>query len=263
MNNFQTVSTDIFTKFNDLTYYDEPHKYFWGGKELLSVTTMIHQYQEEFQEDFWAQIKADEFGLTPQEIKRAWKFINRKGTMKGSIAHDYGENLLLNKVFKYPKEKIIQEFGFDPIGPEYDITKGHIDRFVNFSRGKLIPVKTELVVYDKESLVGGMLDILFYNVKAGELQIWDWKTNKEFTMENVERQLKDDLFTLQDCDLEVYSLQLEAYKYIIEKNTNLKLGKSYVVWVSHRNKNFKVVEMKDRKIYIDKIFQNRIAEIAA
>ena len=183
--------------------------------------------------------------------------------MKGSIAHDYGENLLLNKVFKYPEEEIVKEFGFDPIKQEYDITKAHIDRFVNYSRGKLIPVKTELVVYDEESLVGGMLDILFYNVRAKELQIWDWKTNKEFEMENHERQLQDFLFTLQDSDLEVYSLQLEAYKQIIEKNTNLKLGKSYIVWVSHREKDFKVIETKNRSYYVKQIFDKRISEIAA
>ena len=263
MNDFQTISTELFTKFNDLTYYDEPHKYFLGGKELISVTTLIHQYQEEFDEDYWANIKALDYGISVEEVIRGWRFINRKGTMKGSIIHDYGENLLLNKVFKYPEEEILREFGFDPIRPEYEITKKHVDKFVNHSRGRLIPVKTELVMYDKESLVGGMADILFYNVKAKELQIWDWKTNKAFTEENSERQLKDFMFTLQDCDLEIYSLQLEAYKYILEKNTNLKLGKSYIVWVSHNNDDFKVIEAKDRKFYINQMFQNRIESLAA
>ena len=28
------------------------------------------------------------------EIKRAWKFINKKGTMKGSAIHDYAENTI-------------------------------------------------------------------------------------------------------------------------------------------------------------------------
>ena len=213
---------DIFSRFNDLTYYDEPHKYFLNGKELLSVTTMVGQYKEKFDEKYWSEIKAAEYGITPEEVIRGWKFINRKGTMKGSIIHDYGENLLLNKVFKYPKEEIIGEFGFDPIRPEYEITKNHVDRFVEHTKNILIPIKTELVVYDEESLVGGMLDILFYNLKEKEFQIWDWKTNKDFTEENHERQLKDFMFVLQESDLEIYSLQLQAYKHIIEKNTNLK-----------------------------------------
>ena len=263
MNNFETISTELFTNFNDLTYYDVPHKYFLNKKELISVTTLIHQYQEEFEEDYWAEIKAQQFGLTSNEIKRAWRFINRKGTMKGSIIHDYGENLLLNKIFQYPKDEVYKEFGFDPIWNEYLKTKKHVDNFVNYSRGKLIPIKTELVVYDKEALIGGMLDILFYNVKAREIQIWDWKTNKAFTETNVERQLKDILFTLQECDLEIYSLQLEMYKYIIEKNTNIKLGKSYIVWASHNNDDFKVIETKNRKFYIKQIIKNRINSLAA
>ena len=45
------------------------------------------------------------------------------------------------------------------------------------------------------------------------------------------------LSTLTDSDLEMYSLQLEAYKYIIEKNTSIKLGKSFLIWVSHNNDN--------------------------
>ena len=74
---------------------------------------------------------------------------------------------------------------------EYEITKKHVDKFYNDVRDKLIPIKTELVVFDKETLIGGMLDILFYNVKAKEFQIWDWKTNKKFTIENKDKYLLD------------------------------------------------------------------------
>lgn len=198
----KSILSDLFTKFNDLKYFDEPHKYYLGGKELISVTILIHEYQDKFNENYWSEFKANQFGLTQKEILRAWKFINKKGTMKGSIIHDYAENLLLNKVFKYPKEEIIKEFGFDPILPEYEITKNHVDKFCSDIKGKLIPVKTELVMYDKESLIAGMTDIIFYNVKAKEFQIWDHKTNKAFSKSS-ERKLNGCLYMLDDCDLEI------------------------------------------------------------
>jgi len=257
------IPNELFTSFNDITFYDEPHKYYVDGKELISVTTLIHKYQEEFNEDYWSNYKSEQFFLSQREVLRAWNFINKKGTIKGSAIHDYAENIFLNKEYEYPKQIILNEFGFDPVINEYNITKKHVNKFYNDVHGKLIPIRTEMVVYDKESLIAGMLDMLFYNIKAREFQIWDWKSNKDFTFEMKSRHLLNELFTLEDCDMEVYSLQLELYKYIIEKVTGIKLGKSYIVWFSHNNDDYKVMETKDRKFYINTIVNKRIQELAA
>ena len=222
----------------------------------------VKKYEEVFDEKYWSNKKAYEHNVPQYKIKRAWKFINKKGTLKGSIIHDYAENLLLNKIFKYPANEIYNEFGFDPIWEEYLITKKHVDNFIRISKNKLIPVKTELVIYDKESMIAGMLDLLFYNVKDKEFQIWDWKTNKKFT-KNSDNLLLDELGTLQASDLEKYSLQLEAYKYIIEKNTSIKLGKSFLIWVSHNNNDFEIIETNNRRYFIENMFDKRIKELAA
>lgn len=263
MVNFDSIHRELYTNFNDVTYFDEPHKYFFNGNEFVSVTTLIHKYQEEFDGEYWSNFKANQHNIPQYKIKRAWDFINKKGTMKGSLIHDYAENKLLNKVFKYPHDQIINEFGFDPISVEYNKTKKHVDNFIRISRNKLIPLKTELVVFDKESMVAGMADLLFYNIRDKEIQIWDWKTNKVFSKEEKGRHLKSIFGILEDCDLEIYSLQLESYKYIIEKNTNLKLGKSFLIWVSHNNDNFEIIQTKNRKFYIEQMFNERIKEIAA
>lgn len=255
------IPNELFTCFNGVTYYDEPHKYYVGDNELISVTTLIHEYQEKFDEEYWSEYKAKELNIDKYLIKRAWNFINKKGTIKGSIIHDYAENLFLNKVFKYPKQLILDEFGFDPVFDEYLITKKHVDNFYNDVKGKLIPLRTEYVVYDEESHVGGMLDKLFYNVKANEIQIWDHKTNKDLTLENKKNKLLNELFVLDDCDLEIYSLQLSLYKLIIERNTNIKLGKSYIIWYSHNNPTYKIIETKDRSYYAKVILNNRINKI--
>jgi len=256
------IPNKLFTTFNEVRYFDEPHKYYLDGQELLSVTTLLHRYQEEFNEKYWSEIKATEYSITPKEVLRAWKFINKKGTIKGSAIHDYAEMLFLNKVFKYPIHTILDEFGFDPVIEEYNITKKHVHRFYDDVRGKLIPVRTEMILYDRESLIGGMLDILFFNIKTGEFQIWDHKTNKELTLKT-ERRLKDELYILDDSDLTIYSLQLGMYKHIIEKNTGIKLGKSYIVWYSHNNSNYEIIETKDYSYLINIIMNKRIKELAA
>lgn len=258
-----SIPPKLFTAFNSVTYFDEPHKYYEADNELISVTTLIHKYQEEFDEDYWSKYKSNQLEIKQHQIIRAWDFINKKGTMKGSIVHDYVENLFQNKVFKYPKEIILNEFGFDPVLKEYEISRRHADNFYRDTFGKLIPIKTEFVMYDKETHIGGMLDILFYNVKMNEFQIWDYKTNKEFTFEAKNKRLKYDLYLLEDCDLEIYSLQLGLYKYIIEKYIPIKLGKSYVVWFSHNNDNYKIIETKNRDYHVKQIIANRISELAA
>lgn len=263
MNNEILIPPELFTAFNGVTYFDEPHKYYVNNNELISVTTLIHKYQENFNEDYWSKYKSNQYNLKQYEIIRAWNFINKKGTTKGSIVHDYVENLFQNKVFKYPKEQIYNEFGFDPVFKEYEISKRHVDNFYRDTFGKLIPIKTEFVMYDYETNIGGMLDILFYNVRMKEFQIWDYKTNKEFTFEDKKRHLLNDLFVLEDCDLEIYSLQLGIYKYIIEKYIPIKLGKSYLVWFSHNNDNYKIIETKDRSYFVNKIIENRKLDLAA
>jgi len=255
------IPSKLFSSFNDITFYDEPHKYYIDNKQLISVTTLLHKYEEEFDEDYWAEYKANQYGLTPKEVKFAWRFINKKGTIKGSAIHDYAENKFQNKEFTYPKQLILNEFGFDPVWNEYQITKKHVDKFYNDVQGKLIPIRTEFVVYDKESLIAGMLDILFYNVKTKEFQIWDWKTNKKFSKENNERHFLNELYTIENCDLEIYSLQLEMYKQIIEKNTGIKLGKSYIVWFSHNNESYEIIETKDRSYHINNIINQRILQV--
>jgi len=256
------VPNEFFTTFNDITYHDEPHKYYVGGKELISVTTIIHRYEEEFNENYWSEYKSKEHGLTQREILRAWRFINKKGTIKGSAIHDYAENLFQNKVFPYPQQLILDEFGFDPVLQEYEITKEHVNRFYNDVHNKLIPIRTEMVVYDKESLIGGMVDMLFYNVKAKCFQIWDHKTNKQLSMKT-KRRMKDELYVLDDSDFTIYSLQLSFYKYIIEKHTGIKLGDSYIIWYSHNNDNYKIIKIKDMSYYVNLIMKKRIEELKA
>ena len=250
------IPSEIFTNFNKVVYYDEPHKYYLNGRELISATTLIHKYEPPFDEDFWSVDKAYKYNVTPAEILDAWNFINVKGTMKGSIIHNYTENIFLNKVFTYPKADIIKEFGFDPIINEYNITKRHVDNFHKDAKGKLIPIKTECIIYEEESMVGGMFDMLFYNVKKNQFQIFDWKTNKSFSMYDERYKMLGCLSDLENCDFETYSLQLSLYKYIIEKNTNIKLGKSYVVWFSHNNLEYRIIETADRSEWIKRIFKD-------
>jgi hypothetical protein len=259
------VPVELFTAFNKVTYFDEPHKYFIGNRQLISVTTLIGKFTEEFEEDYWANRKGYEYNLPKEEMLHLWKYINKVGVTRGSVIHDYAENLFNNKVFPYPKERIEKEFGCDPILDTYLRSRNHVDEFYRKSKGRLIPIKAELVVCDEELGIGGMVDLLFYNIRAREFQIWDWKTNKSFSgwspeggnnLEEGKANFTGGLSMLKDNDLNHYSLQLDMYKYIIEKNTGIKLGQSYLIWVSHNQPKFHTIKTVDRMMYVERMINS-------
>lgn len=256
------ISPYLFNEFNGIKYFDEPHEYFYDNKQFISVTTLNNKYVDPMDTNYWVNYKANEHNVLPHKIKIAWDFLKNKGTFKGSIVHDYIENLYLNKVFKYPTESVYSKFGFDPIKKEYNITKKQVDSFYKDSFNKLLPIKTEFVVYDIEAMIAGMIDMIFYNVKMQEYQLWDWKTNKSFSFKT-NRRLLGELSLLDDSDMEIYSLQLSMYKYIIEKYLKIKLGKSYIVWFSHNNPTYKIIQTLDREYYVKLIIEDRLRELSS
>jgi hypothetical protein len=64
------------------------------------------------------------------------------------------------------------------------------------------------------------------------------------------------LSSLHESEFNVYSLQTTVYKRIIERNTNLRLGDSYVVWLNENNDNYKVIKMDYMERESDIIFDS-------
>ena len=61
---------------NFLFFEEEGHKYNdTMGNEYLSVTTLIHDYYNHFDADYWAHKKAREQGKSEKAIKAEWERI--------------------------------------------------------------------------------------------------------------------------------------------------------------------------------------------
>jgi len=236
-------------KFNNIVYYDEPHKYFMGMKQMTSVTTLLGKYKEKFEADYWAQRKAEERGITKEEILEEWRIINKIATTKGTIIHNFIEQLLANKVFPYPESMAFKEVGIDnvtTVKKKVSVLEVMAKKFVEDIKGKLIPIKSEVVVGDEKLGICGMVDQMFYNKKAEELQIWDWKTNKKLNFTNDFGKFLKGIFKhLPECEFYIYSLQLSIYREIIRRNTNLTIGDCYIVWFFEENETYKVIKCAD------------------
>jgi len=60
--------------------------------------------------------------------------------------------------------------------------------------------------------------------------------------------MKYPLNKFDGCEYNKFSFQLETYKNIIERNTNIKLGQSRLVWLSHKNNDYQVIDTKEVRI---------------
>jgi hypothetical protein len=278
------IPAELNYKFNRIKFHDDIHKYYLGDRNLISVTTLLHKFQEPFDEAHWSEIKARDYDISQQEVIDLWDAWNVKSTAKGSAVHNYAELKFNNKVYAYDQDIIDKKLGAKNIdilknGPikyadkvasgvmekmegytikeEYEIVRGYVDNFYNDTFNKLIPIKTEYIVFDELWGLAGMMDIIFWNVKKQCFQIWDWKTNKDFTHVNKYNQrLKYPLFKLDDTHMNMYSLQLSAYKTIITRNCDIKIDGMYVVWLNEVNDNYKIFECHDYSDYIPRLVEN-------
>lgn len=234
------------SNFSNIKYYDEEHKYFVDGKELMSATTFIGKFKPKFETEKLAEQYAAKRGLNVNDVIADWDYKRDFSTVKGSAVHLFAENYWNNKVFPYDGSIPLKKFGVDQVKEKYDKCVQYFMNFYNDAKQNLVPVKMELVVGDIEYGIAGMVDCLFFNKKSNMLEIYDYKTNKDIKLKNdFGQRFGTPISHLDVCEINTYSLQLGLYKHIIEKNTNLKIGNTYLVWLNESNKNYKLFQCKD------------------
>lgn len=231
-------------KFNNVVFHEEGHVYYIDGKEAISSTTLIGKYEKPFDAEYWSERKAPELDMSPEEVRDMWELGGAQAGLKGTKVHSYVENLIASKVLPFEEQGGVLLEDCGNVRDAYDKIVPMIHKFHDDIKGKLLPIRSEIVIGDKDLLIAGMIDQLFYNLKSGKLELWDWKTNKKINTYSKYKLLKP-LTKISDCKLDLYSLQLSLYKYIIHKNTDLELGDSYLCWFNEKNPKYKVFKCHD------------------
>jgi ATP-dependent exoDNAse (exonuclease V) beta subunit len=270
----QSMNVDVYkelNKFKHIKYFDEPHKYFIGEQELTSGTAFLGKLKDKFNAPVMAEKTAKKTKRSVEDILEEWDYKRDFSAMKGTFVHSFAENYWSNKIFPY-NEKIPEDrFAGDGamnMRERYDECIRLFKDFYNDASSSLIPIASELVigditlpVYNKKGElesegIAGMVDGLFWNEKQQELQIWDYKTNGKIRMSSdYHKRFNPPIAFIEECEYETYSLQLNLYKYIIEKNTNLKIGKCYLVWLHEENPSYQVIECKEYQDVINLLFK--------
>lgn len=232
-------------KFNGIVFNELAHSYHYNGVKCTSVTQLISNYKKKFETEIIASKYALKNGLSIDEVLTDWDLKRDTANARGTELHKYAELKFACKEYDVSEEQLSTDL------------KSKIDSFYEMSKGRLIPVASELIVGDSDKSLCGMIDQIFYNVKAKEFQIWDYKTNKEInTHSKYKNRMINGLEHLQECEFNTYSLQLAIYKRIIERNTNIRLGSSYICWINECNETYKTFKMNDMTNEVNLIFDS-------
>ena len=269
-----------FAKFNNITYYDEPHIYFIEDMRVISVTGLLKLYESPFDHDKNIVNSVKQLMVKNPELSERnayqivagkWVYDNKHACYEGSLIHSYMENKLANKVFPDDKSGIIYhekrgientvftgEVKYSDVEITVALMKKQVDMFFKdyILSEKLIPIRSELIIGNKQLEIAGMIDQLFFNTETNTIQLWDWKTNTKFNRHSeYDHYFKYVLSEYDVCQLTEYSLQTHMYKYILENSSNIKLDKDcFVVWFNEKNEFYEIIKCLDVSKEIPKIF---------
>ncbi len=71
------------------------------------------------------------------------------------------------------------------------------------------------------------------------------------------KRMKAPINFLHDCEFEAYSIQLNLYKYIIEKNTNIKIGKLWLIHIHEEQEKYNLIQCADYQHIIKLLFEHQ------
>jgi len=210
-----------------LRFTADDHKYTTidnPEEEWLSVTSLISQFKQGFDAEKMSQKssknkKSKWYGMTPEDIRAAWKAEANRATTLGTWYHNEREKDLCSfttierQDVTVPIYKPIELMGIK-YSPDQKISDG---------------VYPEHLVYLRSAGICGQSDLV--EVVKGDVHITDYKTNKEIKTEGFTswdgktQKMESPLSHLDDCNYIHYALQLSMYMYMILKhNPKLKPG---------------------------------------
>jgi hypothetical protein len=247
--------------FNRITFVEKSHTYLIDGTatNCVSVTGVIKKFKPIFNVEEAANRVAKRLNVSVQDVRNDWEINNQLSTTLGSIVHKYIENFYSNK--KIPIEQTLIS---NVLGKyEKHILLQKIPKLISYFHEfhndfiHLIGAKTEFVIGDiNNTKICGMVDLLCYNEKTDTFEIIDFKTNKKIkTASAYKTKMISPFNDLPDCELAHYTIQLNTYRYIIEKYTNLKITGLKIVWLNSDNETYKIFELDDIQPKIKEAFQ--------
>lgn len=186
-----------------MLYINESHQYFKDDIQYISVTTLRDSWFKKFDADetlrkMRLKPMGKYEGMTDEEIKQLW-------SSKGEVASAQGTALHKHIELYYKLAPVID-------------TSIEYAQFLSFAQdSSLIPYEIEWMVCDPETRIAGTIDFVAQN-KDGTIDLYDWKRCKVNEYRTwYSSCLEPELFHIPDTTYWKYTIQLNLYKYLVEK----------------------------------------------
>lgn len=241
---------------DNFLFFDEgPHKYTDTlGNEYRSVTTLIGDYYNHFNADYWAHKKAREQGKSEKQIRAEWDRIKNEACERGTSTHNGIEDAIksvskFKEAIKYLEEvksgRCITIADIPDLIPrpldveEFKVATNNkypeIYRVFDFYTEKGYIIYSEIGAFLIDYLISGTIDIFCY--RPTDFVILDWKTNRDglkfeagyykkdkstipnqLTNEWIKKKqsMLPPLNHLDDCNGMHYTMQLSLYAIMAE-----------------------------------------------
>jgi len=236
-----------------VSFQDENHEYtVHSSKDYISVTTFVHTCFPVFNSDEvidkmmtssrWTSSKY--FGKTKEAIQQEWEEKKNKSCEAGTMMHksieDFYNNIPCSSTMTSTKE--------------YQL---FMDFHSMIQKEGLQAYRTEWLVYDESVRIAGSIDMVYQNSSTKEFYIYDWKRVEELKEDNKYQKGLHLLNDIPDTNFWHYSLQLNFYKYILEKCYDIHISGMFLVCLHPNNDTFIRRKVPDLQTRVECLFLER------
>jgi hypothetical protein len=228
---------------------ESPHTYFLDGScdDICSSTQMVHAFFPDFDSEGMAKrtclSKSFQTRHRPshkyhgcetyQDVLKVW---NRARDL-GTALHDNIECYLNGEEFELDEDN-----------------KSSFQEFLKFSQDKYFwkfeHFRTEWAIFDPETRICGKIDYIGRNPATGHFVILDWKRVENISdcsFSRMQRKGAENGFgpcsNMENCKYITYSLQLNLYKWILEKNYGIYVSQMFLIQLHPKLKNVVVFKV--------------------
>ena len=210
-----------------IRFEEKEHEYFYEEKKVqFSVTQIVERFSEKFDQDV-ALVKMKKSARWPrpeyatksgqpwtdEQIKQFWELGGMYARNRGTWMH-------------YNIERIFNNLDPSKDFPEYELFKKFYNDII--VADKITAHRTEWRICDPDHNLAGSVDFVG-RLPDGTFVIMDWKRSKKITKagpgNSYGKNLKPPLDHVDDTEASKYFLQLNIYRYIIQKRYGIKISR--------------------------------------
>lgn len=258
-NDIENIKNKIQQAFGKYTFIENGHYYLCNGKRVgISTTGLIGQYEQEFDKDTISQMVANKRGISQQEVLEEWRIENLHSTIKGSFIHEFAQSLWEGKEYKFDYSNVPKEIDLNRLKSDIEKLIPQAINFYNDYKDMYELIGCEIYLGDEDFDECGATDQMMLNKYTGGITIIDYKTNKKIEYESYKhKKMLVPLHKFDDCNYIHYSFQLGDYKFKFEKNTNLKVDETFIVYFNVNADNYEIIEPLNMEKEVEEILENR------